>query len=277
MTSSSACPPTNTPAPNLPPPKPEISSPSAHLPKEERLSRLERSQSVGTWWQSVHLPKEERLSLKRQIEQLFSVGHSFIAYPIRIVYRPLTSDEPPVTAILVSVSKRRFKRAVDRNRIRRLLREVYRLNKGWLTFGKNTVNLPAPKDIASPTLPLATAMDIPSDVPPSDSPFPDTLNSEEAKSCLYRINRNSDSPFPETLNSEEAKSCLHRINRNSDSPFPKTLNSELSSEAMASISSLPPPCAFHIAFIYVGNALPTFSQLQKSMQRALLSIHKNSR
>ncbi|MDR3129544.1 MAG: ribonuclease P protein component [Tannerellaceae bacterium] len=75
------------------------------------------------------LPKSERLSFKRHVDWIFATGQSLFVYPIRIVYRPLADEEQGTTAILVSVSKRRFKHAVDRNRIKRLLREAYRLNK----------------------------------------------------------------------------------------------------------------------------------------------------
>jgi len=77
--------------------------------------------------------KEERISGKKDIDYLFSEGKSFIVYPLRIIYveKQLTSDIP--VSILVSVSKKRFKRAVKRNRIKRLVRESYRLNKSELS------------------------------------------------------------------------------------------------------------------------------------------------
>ncbi|MDR3137788.1 MAG: ribonuclease P protein component [Tannerellaceae bacterium] len=78
---------------------------------------------------TAQLPKPERLSSKRHVDRIFAIGRSFLAYPLRVVYHPLDNDEQCPTAILVSVSKRRFKHAVDRNRIKRLLREAYRLNK----------------------------------------------------------------------------------------------------------------------------------------------------
>lgn len=60
---------------------------------------------------------------------MFAGGsHSFSVFPLRVVYLPV--DEPEATAsILVSVSKRRFKRAVKRNRVKRQIREAYRVNK----------------------------------------------------------------------------------------------------------------------------------------------------
>ena len=79
--------------------------------------------SVG----SHTLSKEERLCSRKVLEELFSGGHpSVTAYPIRAVFM---RSEMPGVRILVSVSKRYFKRAVKRNRIKRQLREAYRLQK----------------------------------------------------------------------------------------------------------------------------------------------------
>jgi ribonuclease P protein component len=75
-------------------------------------------------------PKEEHLCRKKLIEELFSKqGSSFGVYPLRIVWvaSPAPTGAPP--QVLISVSKRTFKRAVDRNRLKRLIREAYRLNK----------------------------------------------------------------------------------------------------------------------------------------------------
>lgn len=81
------------------------------------------------------LPKSERLYLKKEIEELFSGKQdSFSIFPIRVVFQKTerNKDLPPVR-ILVSVSKRKFKRAVKRNRVKRQLREAYRKNKFILT------------------------------------------------------------------------------------------------------------------------------------------------
>lgn len=78
------------------------------------------------------LCKEERLYAEKRIEALFAGGSSFIAYPLRVVYITREcnlEDESPTVSILTSVSKKRFKRAVKRNRVKRLIREAYRLNK----------------------------------------------------------------------------------------------------------------------------------------------------
>ncbi len=80
--------------------------------------------------------KAERLCSKKHIEALFAGdNHSLTAYPLRAVYTE-TENEKIVNSksvsLLISVSKRHFKHAVDRNRAKRLIREAYRLNKGLL-------------------------------------------------------------------------------------------------------------------------------------------------
>ena len=73
--------------------------------------------------------KEERLCSKKLIDRLFAEGSSFISYPIKVVFIPVKlASTFPVQAGF-SVSKKNFKRAVKRNRIKRLMREAYRLNK----------------------------------------------------------------------------------------------------------------------------------------------------
>ena len=75
------------------------------------------------------LGKLERLKSKKLIEKLYEQGSSVKSFPLRMVYLQTkhTSDFP--AQVGVSVSKRNFKSAVDRNRIKRLLRESYRLQK----------------------------------------------------------------------------------------------------------------------------------------------------
>ncbi len=75
------------------------------------------------------LKKAERLSSKKVIDKLFSEGKSFLQYPLKFVFlqTDITSAYPAQAGF--TVSKKIFKRAVARNRIKRLLRESYRLNK----------------------------------------------------------------------------------------------------------------------------------------------------
>ena len=76
--------------------------------------------------------KAERLCSKKRIETLFAGGgRSLSAYPLRAVFIPAPDGTEPVQ-LLISVSKRRFKLAVHRNRTKRLIREAYRLNKHLL-------------------------------------------------------------------------------------------------------------------------------------------------
>ncbi|PNQ74823.1 ribonuclease P protein component [Hanstruepera neustonica] len=72
---------------------------------------------------------KEKLKGKKRIDQLFTEGQSVSAYPLRMVYLETELDDNVIAKTGVSVSKRHFKKAVDRNRIKRLLREAYRLNK----------------------------------------------------------------------------------------------------------------------------------------------------
>lgn len=73
--------------------------------------------------------KEERLCNKRLIDKLFHNGSSFLCYPYKASW--LIVDEPAdaPAQILISVPKKRYKLAVDRNLLKRRIREAYRLNK----------------------------------------------------------------------------------------------------------------------------------------------------
>ena len=77
-------------------------------------------------------PKHEKLKSKTAIDLLFTEGKSVSKYPLRLVYAPITPETGEKIKIGVSVSKKYFKRAVDRNYYKRVLRETYRLNKSIL-------------------------------------------------------------------------------------------------------------------------------------------------
>jgi ribonuclease P protein component len=81
-----------------------------------------------------NLCKAERLHSRMAIEKLFSGGsaRSFSLFPLRVVYMPVENCEPSAS-MLVSVPKKRFKRAVKRNLVKRQVREAFRLNKSLLT------------------------------------------------------------------------------------------------------------------------------------------------
>ena len=74
-------------------------------------------------------PKNERLKSKEKIASLFSEGKSLTKYPLKIFYLE-EEGEAAFPKVAFSVPKRSFRKAVQRNRVKRLLREVYRLNKG---------------------------------------------------------------------------------------------------------------------------------------------------
>jgi ribonuclease P protein component len=72
--------------------------------------------------------KGERLSSRKTITSLFQSGRVVISHPVRIIYQ--FSEEGDYPAMMaVSVPKRTFKRAVDRNLLKRRIREIYRLSK----------------------------------------------------------------------------------------------------------------------------------------------------
>ena len=73
--------------------------------------------------------KKEKLKSKKLIEALFENGQSVSAFPLRLIYLPTTFKDGVMAKTGVSVSKRHFKKAVDRNRVKRLMREAYRLGK----------------------------------------------------------------------------------------------------------------------------------------------------
>ena len=87
--------------------------------------------------------KAERLSSKKIIDKLFEKGsektNSVFLYPFRVVYLSEPNPENELTSIIISVSKRSFKKAVDRNLIKRRIREAYRLNKHLILENKSII------------------------------------------------------------------------------------------------------------------------------------------
>ena len=79
---------------------------------------------------NFHFPKTEKLKSKKVIEELFSEGNSITEFPLKVLY--LSNENKERSQAGFSVPKKNFKKAVDRNRIKRQLREAYRINKHLL-------------------------------------------------------------------------------------------------------------------------------------------------
>lgn len=77
-------------------------------------------------------PKQQRLKSKKVIEQLFAEGKPINAYPLKLLYLKTSLPEEVPVQVAVVAPKKHFKSAVKRNRIKRLLREAYRLNKAGI-------------------------------------------------------------------------------------------------------------------------------------------------
>lgn len=73
--------------------------------------------------------KNERLCHKVSIDELFKKGENVFLYPFKLIFKRKVEISDLPTQVLFSVSKRSFKRAIDRNWIKRRLREIYRLHK----------------------------------------------------------------------------------------------------------------------------------------------------
>ena len=75
-------------------------------------------------------PLKEHLKSKSVIEQLYAKGASVTVFPLRAVFiEQAQEQQEPVAAILINVAKKRFRHAVDRNLVKRRIREAYRTSK----------------------------------------------------------------------------------------------------------------------------------------------------
>jgi ribonuclease P protein component len=85
---------------------------------------------MSTTDKQFSLTKQERIYSKNRIDSLFENGKSFISYPLRVIFVLRESEEnKPEISILISVPKKKLKASPKRNRIKRLIREAFRLNK----------------------------------------------------------------------------------------------------------------------------------------------------
>ena len=83
---------------------------------------------------------KEKLKSRKLMDQLFTVGKSVSVFPLKAFYNEVDIDLDFPVKLGVGVSSRNFKKAVDRNRIKRLLREAYRLHKQPLLEFANSKN-----------------------------------------------------------------------------------------------------------------------------------------
>ena len=75
------------------------------------------------------LRTKDKLKSRKLIEQVFEEGKAVNSFPLKLIYVVTRPEEDPGFKMGCSVSKRQFKKAVERNRIKRLMREAYRTNK----------------------------------------------------------------------------------------------------------------------------------------------------
>ena len=84
-------------------------------------------------------PKEENLTSEKHIKELFERGSSFYLYPFKVFFMPHPDQAINSHQILITVSRKLFPRAVDRNLLKRRMREAYRLNKPFPDIPKKLV------------------------------------------------------------------------------------------------------------------------------------------
>jgi len=84
--------------------------------------------------------KEERLCSRKHLDLLFKNGSSFLLYPFRVSYLFIDHPTDVQAQVVINVPKKRYKRAVDRNLLKRRIREAYRLHK------QDKLYIPLPTD-----------------------------------------------------------------------------------------------------------------------------------
>jgi len=94
---------------------------------------------MSTVKQKYTLPRRKSLKSKKLIDDLFVKGKSLVAHPLRLVYLPVDFSQDEIYLVTFSVSKRKIKRAVDRNRIKRLMRESFRFLQYEINLPEKTI------------------------------------------------------------------------------------------------------------------------------------------
>lgn len=90
---------------------------------------------------NYRLPKSERLYANKLIKELFNEGSSFFLYPFKVLFYVKGEVEKGTVQVLFSVSKKKIKKAVGRNLVRRRIKEVYRLNKSLLGLSGKQISI----------------------------------------------------------------------------------------------------------------------------------------
>jgi ribonuclease P protein component len=103
---------------------------------------------------NFRLQKNERLHSKKLIKELFDKGSSFFLYPFKLIQLEVTIENSGTNQVLFSVSKKKLKKAVDRNLVKRRLKEIYRLNKD-IFIQQDSSKLIAIIYVASDILPVS--------------------------------------------------------------------------------------------------------------------------
>ncbi|HPR32078.1 MAG TPA: ribonuclease P protein component [Prolixibacteraceae bacterium] len=83
---------------------------------------------------TFRFPKKERLTHKEELDRLYRSGTVFFAYPVKFIIRPVEKEIGiPLVKVAFSVPKKSIKKAVERNLLRRRMKEGYRQNKALLS------------------------------------------------------------------------------------------------------------------------------------------------